>query len=157
MVAGQGIVRNYGRYNNSPDTRYRTVGFSRLATTRSCLSSIQVNCGLITIETLTMTYDVHHLFSADYVVSPVVHFENRIVKGLLAGWQWSGKVYVRSGLLHRARWRGDIGPAEWCNSRVLTLRWWQCLQKWSREFRHHGLLECGRVCQHKRPQLQGIH
>jgi Carboxypeptidase regulatory-like domain len=43
-------------------------------------------------------YDIRHLFSADYVVSPVVRFENRIVKGLLAGWQWSGKVYMRSGL-----------------------------------------------------------
>jgi hypothetical protein len=42
-------------------------------------------------------YDIRHLFNADYVISPVVHFENRIVKGLLGGWQWSGKVYVRSG------------------------------------------------------------
>jgi outer membrane receptor protein involved in Fe transport len=43
-------------------------------------------------------YDIRHLFNTDYVITPPVHFENMFVKGLLGGWQWSGKVYVRSGL-----------------------------------------------------------
>ena len=43
-------------------------------------------------------YDVRNLFNADYVVSPPTHFENKFVKAALGGWQWSGKVFVRSGL-----------------------------------------------------------
>ena len=43
-------------------------------------------------------YDIRNLFSADYVVTPPVHFENMIAKAVLGGWQWSGKVFVRSGL-----------------------------------------------------------
>ena len=43
-------------------------------------------------------YDIRHLFSADFVITPPVHFENKIAKGVLGGWQWSGKVFVRSGL-----------------------------------------------------------
>jgi hypothetical protein len=43
-------------------------------------------------------YDIRNLFSADYVVTPPTHFENKFVKGLLGGWQWSGKAYAHSGL-----------------------------------------------------------
>jgi Carboxypeptidase regulatory-like domain len=43
-------------------------------------------------------YDIRHLFSADYVVTPVIHFGNRLVKNVLGGWQWSGKAFIRSGL-----------------------------------------------------------
>lgn len=43
-------------------------------------------------------YDVRHLFNADYVVTPPTRFENKFVKGLLGGWQWSGKLYAHSGL-----------------------------------------------------------
>lgn len=43
-------------------------------------------------------YDIRNLFNADYVITPPVRFGNRMVKALLGGWQWSGKVYVRSGL-----------------------------------------------------------
>lgn len=43
-------------------------------------------------------YDVRNLFTADYVITPNVHFENKLVKGLLGGWQWSGKVFIHSGL-----------------------------------------------------------
>jgi hypothetical protein len=43
-------------------------------------------------------YDVRHLFNADYVVAPPTHFENKFLKNLLGGWQWSGKVYAHSGL-----------------------------------------------------------
>jgi len=42
-------------------------------------------------------YDIRNLFNADYVITPPVRFENRMAKALLGGWQWSGKVYVRSG------------------------------------------------------------
>ncbi len=43
-------------------------------------------------------YDIRHNFSADYVLTPNFHFGNRYVKQLLGGWQWSGKVFTRSGL-----------------------------------------------------------
>jgi hypothetical protein len=43
-------------------------------------------------------YDVRNLFSADYVVTPPVRFENKFAKAMLGGWQWSGKVFARSGL-----------------------------------------------------------
>jgi len=43
-------------------------------------------------------YDVRNLFNADYVVTPPVHFENKFAKAALGGWQWSGKVFARSGL-----------------------------------------------------------
>jgi hypothetical protein len=43
-------------------------------------------------------YDIRNLFSADYVVTPPVHFENRLLKAALGGWQWSGKVFARTGL-----------------------------------------------------------
>jgi len=43
-------------------------------------------------------YDIRHLFNADYVFTPRLQLKNRVLQGLLAGWQWSGKVYVHSGL-----------------------------------------------------------
>ncbi len=43
-------------------------------------------------------YDIRHLFSADYVITPPVHFENKFAKALLGGWQWSGKIFLRTGL-----------------------------------------------------------
>jgi Carboxypeptidase regulatory-like domain len=43
-------------------------------------------------------YDIRNLFNADYVVTPPVHFENKFAKAALGGWQWSGKVFIRSGL-----------------------------------------------------------
>jgi outer membrane receptor protein involved in Fe transport len=43
-------------------------------------------------------YDVRNLFNADYVITPPVHFENRFARAALGGWQWSGKVFARSGL-----------------------------------------------------------
>lgn len=43
-------------------------------------------------------YDIRHLFSADYVLTPNFHFGNKYVKQLLGGWQWSGKVFARTGL-----------------------------------------------------------
>jgi hypothetical protein len=43
-------------------------------------------------------YDIRHLFNGDYVVTPPTHFENKFVKAALGGWQWSGKLFLRSGL-----------------------------------------------------------
>jgi carboxypeptidase family protein len=43
-------------------------------------------------------YDIRHLFNADYVITPPVHFENKFAKAALGGWQWSGKIFARSGL-----------------------------------------------------------
>jgi hypothetical protein len=43
-------------------------------------------------------YDIRNLFNADYVITPPVHFSNRFAKATLGGWQWSGKVFARSGL-----------------------------------------------------------
>jgi hypothetical protein len=43
-------------------------------------------------------YDIRNLFNADYVVTPPVHFNNMFTKAVLGGWQWSGKVFARSGL-----------------------------------------------------------
>jgi hypothetical protein len=43
-------------------------------------------------------YDIRSLFSADFVYSPSFHFGNKFAKALLGGWQWSGKVFLRSGL-----------------------------------------------------------
>lgn len=43
-------------------------------------------------------YDIRNNFSADYVYSPAIKMENKFAKLLLGGWQWSGKLYYRSGL-----------------------------------------------------------
>jgi hypothetical protein len=43
-------------------------------------------------------YDIRNLFNADYIVTPPVHFQNMFAKAVLGGWQWAGKVFLRSGL-----------------------------------------------------------
>jgi outer membrane receptor protein involved in Fe transport len=43
-------------------------------------------------------YDIRNLFNGDYVLTPPTHFENKFAKAALGGWQWSGKVFLRSGL-----------------------------------------------------------
>src|SRR5208337_2177881 len=43
-------------------------------------------------------YDIRNLFSADYVITPPTHFENKFARAALGGWQWSGKIFARSGL-----------------------------------------------------------
>ena len=56
-------------------------------------------------------YDIRHNFSADYVLTPNYHFGNRYVKQLLGGWQWSGKVFSRSGLpfsITDGNWNGSL-------------------------------------------------
>jgi hypothetical protein len=56
-------------------------------------------------------YDIRNLFSADYVVTPPIRFENKFAQALLSGWQWSGKVYAHSGLpysVYDANAGGDL-------------------------------------------------
>jgi hypothetical protein len=43
-------------------------------------------------------YDIRHLFSADYVLTPNFHVQNKFLKQVLDGWQWAGKVFARTGL-----------------------------------------------------------
>ena len=43
-------------------------------------------------------YDIRHNLSADFVYTPTFRFENKFAKFALNGWQWSGKVYWRTGL-----------------------------------------------------------
>ncbi len=43
-------------------------------------------------------YDVRNSLNADFVVHPQLHTSNGILKGLLGGWEWSGKVFWRNGL-----------------------------------------------------------
>jgi hypothetical protein len=43
-------------------------------------------------------YDIRHSLSADFVYSPGFRFSNRFLNAALGGWQWSGKVFWRTGL-----------------------------------------------------------
>lgn len=43
-------------------------------------------------------YDIRHNFSADFVVTPTYKFSNKFMDYALGGWQWSGKIFWRSGL-----------------------------------------------------------
>jgi len=43
-------------------------------------------------------YDVRHYLSGYYVYEPSFKFGNSILNYVLGGWQWSGKIFTRSGL-----------------------------------------------------------
>lgn len=43
-------------------------------------------------------YDIRHLISGDYVISPTFHFENKAARLLVNGWEWSGKLYWHTGM-----------------------------------------------------------
>ena len=43
-------------------------------------------------------YDIRHYFSADYVYNPTFHFSSMLARQALNGWQFSGKIFWRSGL-----------------------------------------------------------
>jgi Carboxypeptidase regulatory-like domain len=61
--------------------------------------NVQLNPGSLRANNYgNADYDVRHLFNADYVVTPPTHFQNMFAKTLLGGWQWSGKVFARTGL-----------------------------------------------------------
>ncbi|MGI9071633.1 MAG: carboxypeptidase regulatory-like domain-containing protein [Bryobacteraceae bacterium] len=43
-------------------------------------------------------YDIRHNISADFIYSPGFRFGNRFLNAALGGWQWSWKVFWRTGL-----------------------------------------------------------
>jgi hypothetical protein len=43
-------------------------------------------------------YDIRHSFNGDWVYSPTYKFGNKFMQALLGGWQYSGKIFWRSGL-----------------------------------------------------------
>jgi hypothetical protein len=43
-------------------------------------------------------YDIRHSLTGDWVYSPAYRFGNRYVNTAIGGWQWSGKLFLRSGL-----------------------------------------------------------
>jgi hypothetical protein len=43
-------------------------------------------------------YDIRNSLTGDWVYSPAYKFGNHFVNSLFGGWQWSGKVFLRSGL-----------------------------------------------------------
>jgi len=56
-------------------------------------------------------YDIRSNFTADWVVTPVTHFQNKAVQAILSNWSWSGKWFWRSGLpfsVVDGNWNGAI-------------------------------------------------
>jgi len=43
-------------------------------------------------------YDIRHLFNADFVINPEFHANSKGLKYLINGWQFSGKMFWRTGL-----------------------------------------------------------
>lgn len=43
-------------------------------------------------------YDIRHLISGDYVLSPKFNSENGFIRNLINSWEWSGKVYWHAGV-----------------------------------------------------------
>jgi len=43
-------------------------------------------------------YDIRHNINADWVYIPTVHTSSKFVNQLLGGWEWSGKLFWRTGL-----------------------------------------------------------
>jgi Carboxypeptidase regulatory-like domain len=43
-------------------------------------------------------YDIRNGFNGDFVVHPAYHFDNKFMNYALGGWEWSGKIFWRSGL-----------------------------------------------------------
>jgi hypothetical protein len=99
-------------------------------------------------------YDVRNLFGADYVITPPAHFENRFLKAALGGWQWSGKVYARSGLPYTvldanasATWRITARLPLWPRRSLRALRIRAASERWL-QTRRSILSECFGVCQY---------
>lgn len=56
-------------------------------------------------------YDIRNSFNADFVVNPSYHFGNKFLDAALGGWEWSGKIFWRSGLpfsVIDGNWNGAI-------------------------------------------------
>jgi hypothetical protein len=43
-------------------------------------------------------YDIRHLISGDFLVTPTFHRGNGFTRRLINGWEWSGKVYWHTGM-----------------------------------------------------------
>jgi hypothetical protein len=43
-------------------------------------------------------YDIRHNFSGDFLFNPTIHSGNRVLQAIANGWQFSGKVFWRTGL-----------------------------------------------------------
>jgi len=43
-------------------------------------------------------YDIKHNFSGDFIVNPTFHLSNAVAKHLVNGWEFSGKIFWRTGL-----------------------------------------------------------
>jgi hypothetical protein len=43
-------------------------------------------------------YDIRQSLNADYVLAPTFHTSNHLASAFVNGWQWSGKIFLRSGL-----------------------------------------------------------
>ncbi len=43
-------------------------------------------------------YDIRHLISGDFVATPTFHPENGLMRHLINGWQFSGKIYWHTGM-----------------------------------------------------------
>ncbi len=43
-------------------------------------------------------YDIRHNFNADFTYAPIFHTGHHLMDQVIDGWQWSGKIYWRSGL-----------------------------------------------------------
>jgi hypothetical protein len=56
-------------------------------------------------------YDIRNTFNADFVFHPSYHFGNSFMNAAFGGWEWSGKMFWRSGLplsVIDANWNGGI-------------------------------------------------
>jgi len=57
-------------------------------------------------------YDIRHSFNGDWVYNPSYKFSNKFMQALLGGWQYSGKIFWRSGLpfsVTDGYWNGAFG------------------------------------------------
>jgi hypothetical protein len=56
-------------------------------------------------------YDIRHSLNGDWVYTPKYRFGNHLVDSVFGGWQWSGKIFLRSGLpftVTDSNWSGAI-------------------------------------------------
>jgi hypothetical protein len=56
-------------------------------------------------------YDIRHSLTGDWVYTPKYRFGSHLVDSVFGGWQWSGKIFLRSGLpftVTDSNWSGAI-------------------------------------------------
>jgi carboxypeptidase family protein len=58
-------------------------------------------------------YDIRHNFSGNFVWEPPHKFGNKIVNGLLGGWNFSGTIFARSGLPYSVLDNNTFFPNYW--------------------------------------------